>query len=109
MVYSNNRVNTTVSRINYETGQSLVFGIHHSQPADNKWNFFVAPGTDDCTKTYAYDPTNALYSKGPIQPGRWYNIIASFAGGVQKIYVDGVLESSVTQSFTKAKNVTMPT
>jgi hypothetical protein len=103
MVNSNTRRNATISRINYETGQSLIFGIHESQPTDNKWNYVVTPGTDDCSKLDPYDPSAALYSNGPIQAGRWYNIIASFAGGVQKIYVDGVLQSSTTKTFTKAK------
>jgi hypothetical protein len=87
----------------YKTGQSLILGIHESLPTDNKWNYVVTSGTDDCSKQDPYDPSVALYSNGPIQPGRWYNIIASFAGGVQKIYVDGVLHSSLTKTFTKAK------
>lgn len=103
MVNNNNRRNVTVSRINYETGESLTFGIHQSLATDNKWNFGVTPGTDDCTKGYPYDTTLATYSNGPIQPGRWYNIIASFAGGVQKIYVDGVLHSTKTRTFKNAK------
>ena len=52
---------------------------------------------------YNYDISGTVYSNGPIQPGRWYNIIASFVGGVQKIYVDGILQSSTTRTFTKAK------
>jgi hypothetical protein len=103
MVNTMNRRHVTVSRINFETGQSLAYGIHHSLPTDNKWNFGVTPGTDDCSKLYPYDTSLAVYSKGPIQAGRWYNIIASFVGGVQKIYVDGVLQSTTTRTFTKAK------
>lgn len=103
MVNNSNRRNVTVSRINFETGQSTIFGVHESQPYDNKWNFGVTPGTDDCSKLYAYDTSLATYANGPIQPGRWYNVIATFGGGIQKIYVDGVLQSSKTRTFTTAK------
>jgi len=103
MVNNSNRRNATISRINYQTGHSLTFAIHESQPTDNKWDYFLAPGTDDCSKDYPYDPTLAMYSKGPILAGRWYNITATFGNGVQRIYVDGVLESTKTQTFANAK------
>jgi hypothetical protein len=45
----------------------------------------------------------ATYANGPIQSGRWYNITATFGSGVQRIYVDGVLESSKTRTFNTAK------
>ncbi|WP_207515597.1 LamG domain-containing protein [Longitalea luteola] len=104
MVNTINRRHAGVSRANYETVQSHVFAIQQSQPSDNKWNFAVVPGTDDCSKLYSYDPGGAVYASGPTQPGRWYNIVASFAGGVQKIYLDGVLQSSTTRTFTKVKS-----
>jgi hypothetical protein len=103
MVNNSNRRNVTVSRINFETGQSLIYGIHESQPTDNKWNFGITPGTDDCSKLYSYDPSLATYSNAPIQPGRWYNVIVTFGSGSQKIYIDGALHSSVTRTFNNAK------
>lgn len=103
MVNSSNRRNVTVSRINYETGESFTFGIHESLSTDNKWNFSVAPGTDDCSKLYPYDTTLAIYTNGPIQAGRWYNITAIFGGDIQKIYVDGVLQSTKARSYSNAK------
>lgn len=104
MVNNVNRRHVTISRINFETGQSLIYGIHESQPTDVKWNFGLVPGTDDCSKLYSYDPTasGTIYSN-PIQAGRWNNVIASFVGGVMKLYVDGVLQSTSTRTFTKAK------
>lgn len=103
MVNNSNRRNVTVSRINYATGASEIFGVHESQPTDNKWSFGITPGTDDCSKMYSYDTTLATYANPPIQTGRWYNIIATFGSGIQKIYVDGVLQSSKTRSFQTAK------
>lgn len=103
MVNNSNRRNVTVSRINFETAESAIFGVHESQPTDNKWNFGVTPSTEDCSKIYASDPSLATYANGPIQPGRWYNVIATFGSGVQKIYVDGVLQSSKTRAFSTLK------
>lgn len=103
MVNSANRRNVTVSRINYETGESLIFGVHESMPTDKRWNFGVTSGFDDCSSMYGYSPSLANYTKGVIQPGRWYNIIATFGKGVQHLYVDGVLQSSKKRSFQTAK------
>jgi hypothetical protein len=103
MVNNSNRRNVTVSRINFETGESVIFGVHESQPADNKWNFGVTPGTDDCTKQYPYDPTLGVYANPPIQAGRWYNVIVTFGAGKQNFYIDGVLHNSVTRTFSNAK------
>jgi hypothetical protein len=103
MVNTMNRRHVTVSRINFETSQSLGYGIHHSQPGDNRWSFGVTPGTDACTTQYPHDTTLAVYANPPIQPGRWYNLTATFKGGVQSIYIDGVLHGTKTRSFSTAK------
>ena len=103
MVNNSNRRNVTISRIKFEDGSSLIYGIHESQPTDNKWNFGVTPGTDDCSKLYPYDPSLAIYENGPIQPGRWYSVIATFGKSSQKIYIDGVMHSSTTRAFDNLK------
>jgi hypothetical protein len=102
MVNTINRRHVTVSKINFQTGASLSYGIHCSQPTDNKWNFGVTPGTDPCSSLYSYDPSGSVYSN-QIQASKWYSVIASFAGGVEKLYVDGVLISSKTRTFANAK------
>ncbi|MFL5747111.1 MAG: LamG domain-containing protein [Niastella sp.] len=102
MLNTINRRHVTVSKINFQTGASLSYGIHCSQPADNKWNWGVTPGTDPCSSTYSYDPSGSVYSNTYVA-GRWYNVIASFAGGVEKLYVDGVLQGSKTRPFANAK------
>lgn len=103
MVNNSRRRNVTVSRINFETGESLVFGVHESLPTDNKWNFGMASGLDGCYNTYSYDPSMANYSNGGIIPGRWYSVIATFGKGIQKLYLDGVLQSTRKRSFQTAK------
>jgi hypothetical protein len=104
MANNTNRYYAAISRVNFETAQSVVFNVHHSLATDDFWTFSLPTGTDNCTKTYsARDESFYAYSKGPIKPGKWYNIIVSFAGGIQKIYVDGVLEVTKSRTFTKAK------
>jgi hypothetical protein len=103
MVNNSNRRNVTVSRINYETGGSFAYGIHQSIATDSRWYYSLTPGTDDCLKQYTYDTSGTAFTNGPIQAGRWYNITATFGGGVQKVYVDGVLQSSKTRTFSNAK------
>ena len=103
MVNNANRSNTIINRVGFETGASLVWGLGESLPSDNKYSFAVAPGTDDCSKQSSYDASIATAANGPIVAGRWYNIVASFANGVMKIYVDGVLQSTKTMSFTTMK------
>lgn len=103
IVNNSSRVNTLFSRINFETGAATVFALHESLATDNKWNWAVLSNTEDCAKVSSYDASQAAYSKSPIQPGRWYNITATFANGVQSIYVDGVLHSSLKRNFTTAK------
>ncbi|MBO9204584.1 MULTISPECIES: LamG domain-containing protein [Niastella] len=102
LVNNTNRTNVTVSRINFESGASYAYGIH-SQAASSTYGFGLVPGTDDCTVRYSSDPAGSAYTKGTIQTGRWYNIIATFANGVQKIYMDGVLQNTLTRTFKNVK------
>lgn len=103
MVNTMNRRHVTVSKINFETASSLSWGVHHSLPTNNRWNFGVTPGTDDCSKLYPYDTSLAVFAKSTILPGRWYNVIATFGKGVQSLYIDGVLETTKTRTFQNAK------
>ena len=102
MVNNINRRNVSVSKVNFQTGASLSYGIH-TQANENKWGFGVMPGTDPCSKLDSYDTTGTVYTKQTMQAGRWYNVTASFANGVQKIYIDGVLQSTKTRTFMNAK------
>jgi len=97
------RRNVTISRINYETGESLIFGIHHNLETYGTWGFGLVTGKDDCSKSYSYDESVTSYTKGTMQAGRWYSVISTFGKGIQKMYVDGVLQSTMKRSFQSAK------
>lgn len=103
MVNNSNRRNVTVSRVEFDNGSSFTYGIHESLASDNKFGFGVGAGTENCSVVSNFDPTLVIYSNPPIQPGRWYSIIASFGNGLQKLYVDGTLVTSQTRSFSSLK------
>ena len=52
--------------------------------------------------TYAF----AAVSPNSIQTNQWYCVVNTFENGVQKLYVDGVLVSQQSLSFTQAKACT---
>lgn len=104
MVNSANRRHALVSRVNFENATSVIWAVGVSLPGDNKFSFATRPGTEDCSYLGPADYSLSLYDQANYQTGRWYNIISTFAGGVQKIYVNGVLQSSATRSYTKLKH-----
>ncbi|MBO9204583.1 MULTISPECIES: LamG domain-containing protein [Niastella] len=98
-----NRFYAMVSRQNFETANSTCFSIHHMSATDSTITFST-PRPDDCSVIYNNpEPTFWGYSMGPIRPTKWYNIICSYAGGVQRIYVNGVLESALTKAWKNAR------
>ena len=99
-----NRFYAMVSRQTFDNASSNVFSIHHRFATDSMITFSTPRNTDDCSVVYNTDqPTFWGYSRGPVKAGKWYNVICSFAGGVQRIYVNGALESVTTRGWTKAK------
>ncbi|OQP45452.1 hypothetical protein A4H97_32430 [Niastella yeongjuensis] len=100
---STNRFYGMINRVNYETGLGAVFAIHHRFITDTMITFSTPKPTEDCSTISGPDPAHLGYSRGSIKAGKWYNIVCSFAGGVQKIYVNGVLESVATKAWTTAK------
>jgi hypothetical protein len=103
MVNSINRRHALIERTNFENASGTSIGIGVAPLSDNKWSYAVDASTVDCAKVYTTDESVSLFDKNSLQPGRWYNIVTVFAGGVQKLYVNGVLQGTVTRTFTKAK------
>ena len=102
MVNSVNRSQAVFSRTNFETATATSMGVGVPLPSDN-WAFTVVSNTQDCSVQHGYTTAGTLFANNAIQPGRWYNIITVFAGGVQKLYINGVLQNSATRSWTKMK------
>lgn len=103
MVKSTNRRHAVVSRVNFANSISTISGLGVALPSDNKWSFATFPNTEDCSKISSYDPSYSLYDNAALQATRWYSIICTFANGEQRLYVNGVLVSKATRTFTKAK------
>lgn len=103
MVNSSNRRYAFVNRVNFENATAVAWGVGVALPSDNKFSYSARPNTEDCSQQSSFDITHSLFGNAVYVPGRWYNITATFAGGVQKFYINGVLQGSATRTFTKAK------
>ena len=103
MVNSINRRHYVFSRANFENATGVMSGIGVENNTNNKFSFGVVSNTEDCSAVSNSTNLYGIYANNTIQPARWYNIVASFAGGVQKYYINGVLQGSFTRSFTKTK------
>jgi hypothetical protein len=103
MVNTINRRHNVVTRVHFDNATAVSMGLGVALPTDNKFNFGVVPNTEDCSVVHAAGSASSIYANNNIQAGRWYNLVVSFAGGVQKFYINGVLNGSATRSYTKAK------
>lgn len=103
MANSINRAQAVFSRTNFETATSTALGVGVPLPTDNKWSYAIVSNAQDCSAQQQYDVSANLWANNTIETGRWYNIIAVFAGGVQKFYINGVLQNSATRTWTKTK------
>lgn len=103
LVNNVNRRHTFVNKVNFSNGTAVSYGLGQSLAATNKFDFATANNTEDCSKTYVYDETNIASSPEQMLAGRWYSIIATFENGIQKIYVDGVLKSTLNRNFNTLK------
>jgi hypothetical protein len=106
MVNSANRRHALVSRTNFATASGTTMGLGIGSPTSNKWSYSVDPDTEDCSTVFNGSGSLSVFDQNTLVPGQWYNIVAVFAGGVQKLYVNGVLQGTLTRSFTNAKQCT---
>lgn len=103
MVNSINRRHAIIARTNFETAAGTAMGLGTALATDNKWSFSVDASTVPCSQVYTADQSVSIFDKNFLQPGRWYNIVTVFAGGIQKLYINGVLQGTETRTFTKPK------
>jgi len=103
MASSINRAQAIFSRTNFETATATSLGLGVPLPGDNKWSYAIVSNAEDCSKQQQYDISGNLWANNTIETGRWYNLICVFAGGVQKFYINGVLEATATRAWTKTK------
>ena len=98
-----NRMQSIVTRANFENTAAVSWGVGQSLVAPNRWEFGVAKSSDDCQKLHVYDASIYCNSTQSINPGQWYHVLATFVNGVQKIYIDGVLKGTLTRDFKTLK------
>jgi hypothetical protein len=94
MVKNKNRRHAFLNSVNFETAGSQNWGIGQSIDQTNMFDFAVNDNTIDCAAPYIFNPDNLVSSSETITEQRWYNLIVTFGGGKQRIYVDGNLKIS---------------
>lgn len=57
---------------------------------------------------YPFDVYTSVVGQKVVGSGVWHHVAIAFAGSIQKLYVDGVLEASQTVSGNSANNASVP-
>lgn len=90
-----------ISLMNTATSKSWTFGLGNSQPGTRELLFGVASDLISCNDNATPDKAmnDTSYNFIP-QPESWYNIVCTFHKGRQETYINGVLSSTKTSSYT---------
>lgn len=105
MFYANdwNAVRSLIAMHNFQTSSAFTYNIVQPFAGSNQLNFSVGNPADACTNVQPYDSGLGIFSSTLVSANRWYHVLATFAGGQQKLYIDGALVASKVQSFQKLK------
>ncbi|GGA82761.1 LamG domain-containing protein [Puia dinghuensis] len=95
-------------KCDFSTANSIVWGatIFGEDPYPNSVSFGVQGPSVACGQYDPFSHSDLVYSIVQIQPKKWYQVTLVFDGGVEKIYLNGVLRNAITKSFTTAKQCT---
>ena len=78
------------------TGDGWVMGVGTAVGNTNFVNMNTVDTTGNCSTTVQPYNSQLFPSKSALLPNTWYNLTFVFNKGVSRIYVDGVLDSSLT-------------
>jgi len=84
-----------VNMVKQATGDGWVFGAGTDVGSTNVFNMNTVDTTGTCGTTVQPYNSQLLHSRAVLQPGTWYNIICVFRDGVSKIYVNGILDTTL--------------
>jgi hypothetical protein len=91
---------------NYDQPKGLSYGISlSSSNTDEQFDFAAIPRGFDCNSS-AYDPNTVINSGVVIQPNIWYHVAAIFSDSVQKMYINGNLQTAMTRTYKTLNNCT---
>jgi hypothetical protein len=82
-----------VSMISNDLSTDLSFGIGTNVPGSNKLNFGIPNLNVPCNNTVVPLSQSSFIHEYVLQPESWYNIVATFASGTMKVFVNGNLIS----------------
>lgn len=87
------------ANFNDGSGLSYAAGINADGSFAKEFIFGVTSSTTGCNYAVA-DPTNGVNSANVTVPGQWYHVVGIFTSGLQEIFVNGVLNTAETRTFT---------
>ncbi|MET0244660.1 MAG: LamG domain-containing protein, partial [Flavitalea sp.] len=101
-----NRAHGILSRVNFDDTRGVTWGVGQTLDLPNRWQFGVPESTLGCDDYFTYQADRYVNSTQAINKGQWYNVVASFAHGEQKIYIDGVLKATIYRDFQSLRKCT---
>lgn len=84
-----------VNMVKHATGDGWGFGVGTDIGSTNIINLNTVDTAGNCGTTVQPYNSQLLRSRNVLQPGTWYNIIGVFNKGVNKIYVNGQLDTTL--------------
>jgi hypothetical protein len=108
--YENNTTHQNLlSKVNYSNGTSPIYGISPfggtgANPLSLGFGV-LGPGVA-CGVAEPFTAQELVYTNDTIETGKWYQLVCTYDTGVEKIYLNGVLKSSMNVAFQQAKQCT---
>lgn len=99
MVTNTNRRQAFLNRVNPNTANAFIYGLGQSLDGTNRWDFGVGDSKINCTTPLVYSDSTYARNTETAIAGQWYHLIAVFSKSSQKLYVDGVLKTTITRNF----------
>ncbi len=94
-----NPVQVFVVDVNFNDGSGQSYEVGISVPNLQKFQFGVVTNTTNCAIP-VYDPNAAITAGNTIVANQWYHVVGIFSNGLEQIFVNGVLNTAVTRSFS---------
>lgn len=97
-------VRTLIARHNFDNAAGFNFGIAQSTANTKILNFAVGNESLGCSTTQETDSSIGVVSNTSTETGKWHHLMASFAGGEIKFYVNGQLVGSKIQPYQNSND-----
>lgn len=90
-----------INKVNFADATGLSYSIGIPYDNTNQFEFGAVPYGYDCSSGSYNVNDIATYNNTPIATDTWYHVVAVFSDSVQKLYVNGILNTSANRNFGK--------